>query len=312
MKTGLVLEGGAFRTIFSSGVCDALLDADLFPDYVVGVSAGIAYGVSYLSRQKWRNLKILTSYANQSDYIGMKNLVNPRNRSYFGLKFAYDDIPNQLIPFDYDAFAAFSGEVEAVVTNLNTGRADYLPVPRRDDQFLLLQATCAMPLLFPVYHIDGKPYLDGGCADGIPYERAFAMGCDRVAVVLTRERSYQKRVEKLQRLIDIRYRRYPHFLDTMHRRADDYNAAREKLFALEREGKVLVLAPKDTSGFSRTERNVEKIRALWQDGYTQGCTAAPALRDFWNGIAFGESPTTVSESRTAGHFGSSDSDFTQI
>ena len=144
MKTGLVLEGGAFRTIFSSGVCDALLDADLFPDYVVGVSAGIAYGVSYLSRQKWRNLKILTSYANQSDYMGMRNLANPHNRSYFGLKLAYDDIPNRLIPFDYDAFAAFPGEAEAVVTNLDTGRADYLPVPRRDEQSLLLQATCAM------------------------------------------------------------------------------------------------------------------------------------------------------------------------
>jgi len=169
-----------------------------------------------------------------------------------------------------------------------------------------------MPLLFPVYHLDGKPYLDGGCADAIPYERAFAKGCDRVAVILTRERGYQKRAEKLQRLIDVRYRRYPNFLDTMHRRADDYNASREKLFALEREGKILVLAPKDTSDFSRTERDVEKIRALWQDGYTQGCTAVPSLRDFWNGAPFSGSQTAVLESRTAGHFAPSKSDFTQI
>ena len=143
MKTGLVLEGGALRTIFSSGVCDALLDGDLMPDYVVGVSAGIAYGVSYISRQKRRNLHILTNYANDKRYMGPKNLLEPDNRCYFGLKFTYETIPNELIPFDYETFAAYPGQVEAVVTNLDTGCPEYLPVPRRDEKFLVLQATCA-------------------------------------------------------------------------------------------------------------------------------------------------------------------------
>ena len=101
MKTGIVLEGGALRTIFSAGVCDAFLDAGLMPDYVVGVSAGIAYGVSYISRQKWRNLEIACRYANDRRYMGMGNLLNPKNRAYFGLKFSYETIPNELIPFDY-------------------------------------------------------------------------------------------------------------------------------------------------------------------------------------------------------------------
>ena len=224
MKTGIVLEGGALRTIFSSGACDGLLEAGLLPDYVIGVSAGIAYGVSYVSRQFGRNLEILTKYANDKRYMGKRNLLRPANRCYFGLKFTYEDIPNRLVPFDYDTFAAFPGEVEAVVTNLNTGKAEYLPVPRRDEHFLLLQATCAMPLLFPVYHLDGMPCLDGGAADAIPYERAFEMGCDRVVVVLTRERSYRREPEKLQPFIDVRYRRYPHFCETMRRRAETYNA----------------------------------------------------------------------------------------
>ena len=172
MKTGLVLEGGALRTIFSSGVTDAFLDAGLMPDYTVGVSAGIAYGVSYLSRQKWRNLQILTHYADDPRYMGMRNLLDPYNRAYFGLKLAYETIPNELIPFDYDAFAAYPGEVEAVVTNLNTGAAEYLPVPRRDAHFTVLQATCALPLLFPVIHMGGQPYLDGGCSDAIPWKCA--------------------------------------------------------------------------------------------------------------------------------------------
>lgn len=282
MKTGIVLEGGAFRTIFSSGVCDAFLDANLMPDYVIGVSAGIAYGVSYVSRQKWRNLHIITSYANDKHYVGLRNLFDPRNRSLFGLKFAYEDVPNEFIPFDYDAFAAYPGEVEAVVTNLNTGKADYLPIPRRDEHFVLLQATCAMPILFPIFHINNQPYLDGGCADPIPYQRAFDCGCDRVVVVLSRERSYLRGKEKNENLIDRHYRKYPNFIATMHRRDKQYNECRQRLFQLEREGRVLVIAPQSTVGFSRMERDLGKIRKLWQDGYFQGRVAAPAVQKFWN------------------------------
>lgn len=281
MKTGIVLEGGALRTIFSSGVCDALLEADLLPDYVIGVSAGIAYGVSYVSRQKGRNLEIVTKYANDKRYMGLRNLLVPSNRCYFGLRFTYETIPNELVPFDYDTFAAFPGEVEAVVSNLKSGQAEYLPVPRRDDKFLILQATCAMPVLFPIFWINGMPYLDGGSADGIPYRRAFEMGCDRVVVVLTRERSYRRGPEKFQRLINLRYSRYPNFCETMRTRAERYNTCREELFQLEKEGKVLLIAPKSTEGFSRVERDLDKIRALWKDGYDQGLAHSEEIRTFW-------------------------------
>ena len=282
MKTGLVLEGGAFRTIFSSGVCDAFLDADLpLPDYTVGVSAGITYGVSYLSRQSRRNLKLVTTYANDHRYMSWRNMLNPKNRSYFGLKFSYETIPNELLPFDYDAFEAYPGTVEAVVTNLNTGKADYLPVPRRDDHNLLLQATCAIPRRFPVIEIDGQPYLDGGCADAIPWKRAFDQGCDRVVVLLARERSYRKDTERLMPILRRTFRQYPAFLETLSTRAERYNRCREELFALEREGKVLVIAPESTAGFSRTERDTEKIRRMWQSGYFAGRRAAEAVQSFW-------------------------------
>ena len=282
MKTGLVLEGGALRTIFSSGVCDAFLDLGLpMPDYTIGVSAGIAYGVSYLSRQSRRNLKLVTTYANDHRYMSWRNMLNPKNRSYFGLKFSYETIPNELLPFDYDAFEAYPGTVEAVVTNLNTGKADYLPVPRRDDHNLLLQATCAIPMMFPVIEIDGQPYLDGGCADAIPWKRAFDQGCDRVVVLLTRERSYRKDAERLMPILRRAFRQYPAFLETLSTRAERYNRCREELFALEREGKVLVIAPESTAGFSRTERDTEKIRRMWQSGYFAGCRAVEDVQAFW-------------------------------
>ena len=284
MKTGLVLEGGAFRTIFSSGICDAFLDAGLpLPDCTIGVSAGITYATSYLSRQSRRNLKVLTTYAHDRRYMGLGNYLLPGNRSYFGLKFSYETIPNELVPFDYDAFEAYPGIAEAVVTNLNTGKADYLPVPRRDPHNLLLQATCAIPLMFPVYHLNGQPYLDGGCADAIPWRRAFDLGCDRVVVLLTRERSYHKEPENTISVLRRAFRQYPAFLETMARRADRYNESREQLFSLERVGKVMVLAPESTAGFSRTERDLGKIRRMWQAGYFTGLDAVDKVRRFWSG-----------------------------
>lgn len=283
MKTGMVLEGGAVRTIYSTGVCDALLTRSLMTDYVIGVSAGIAYGVSYVSRQPRRNLDIMVNYINDKRYMGLGNLLRRDNRAYFGLEFVYSTIPNQLVPFDYDTFAAYPGEVEAVVTNLATGAAEYFPLDRRDDKFKLLQATCALPFLFPVFHIQGRPCMDGGAADAIPYERAFAKGCDRVIVVLTREREYVRRPEKLQPLIDLAYRKYPKFCDTMRRRADAYNEARQKLFRLEREGRALVFTPTSTEGFHRTERDVDKIKALWKDGWDQGLARLDEAEAFLKG-----------------------------
>ena len=282
MKTALVLEGGALRTIFSAGVCDAFLDMGLpLPDYTVGVSAGIAYGVSYLSRQSRRNLRLVTAYARDSRYMGWRNWVDPRNRSYFGLEFAYTVIPNRLLPYDYDTFEAYPGTVEAVVTNLDTGRAEYLPVPRRDARNLLLQATCAIPLMFPVYHLEGRPFLDGGCADAIPWRRAFELGCDRVAVILTRERDFQKGPDRSLRVLERAFRQYPRFLECMRTRAERYNRSRAELFALEREGRVKVIAPEDTLGCSRTEKDPDILRALWQQGYFAGRRAAGELRPFW-------------------------------
>ena len=283
MKTGLVLEGGALRAIFSSGVCDGLLEGNVMADYVVGVSAGIAYGVSYLSRQPRRNLEVVTRYANDRRYMGMNNLADKENQSYFGLKFAYDTIPNELVPFDYDAFEAYPGQVEAVVTNLNTGGAEYVEVPRRDKESLVLQATCAMPLMFPIYDLDGIPCLDGGVADSIPWQHALDMGCDRVLVVLTRTREYVRKPDKVMPMIRRKYKDYPNFVKAMELRARRYNESRRQLFDLEKQGKLMVIAPNSTLGVARTERNTEKLRLLWAEGYQQAVDRMEEIRDYFRG-----------------------------
>lgn len=280
MKVGLVLEGGALRAVFSSGVCDGLLKGDVMTDYVIGVSAGIAYGVSYASKQYGRNLEVVTQYVRDKRYMGMHHLRDKNNRSYFGLDFLYDKIPNELVPFDYDAFEAFPGQVEAVVTNLETGKAEYKPVPRRDKQSTLIQASCAMMLVFPIYEIEGNSYLDGGAADAIPYRRAFEQGCDKVIVVLTKPRDYVREEEKSMPLIRKKYQEFPNFCQTMEDRADQYNADRAELFRLEKEGKALVFAPESTHGVGRIERDVDKLRMLWGDGLQQVADRLDEVRDF--------------------------------
>ena len=146
MKLGITMEGGASRTVFSCGVTDAFLEEDIMPDYFVGVSAGIAYGVSYLSRQKGRNLTIIQKYMNDKRYMGVRHLL--KNRNFYNIPFVFGEIPNKLESFDFEAFEAYPGKVEACVTNIHSGKAEYLEVPRKDEKFEVLVASCALPILF--------------------------------------------------------------------------------------------------------------------------------------------------------------------
>ena len=190
--------------------------------------------------------------------MGMRNLLNPHNRAYFGLKFVYDTIPNELVPFDYDAFAAYPGEVEAVLTNLETGQAEYRTVPRDDPSNTILQATCAIPLMFPPIAVGGQLYFDGGCSDPIPWRRAVQAGCDRVVVILTRERGYHKRFDSAKSM-ELAFRKYPAFVETMRRRTDRYNDTRAALFALEEEHKIVVIAPDEKGSIFASARSIGEI-----------------------------------------------------
>ena len=243
MKTGIVFEGGAFRTIFSCGVMDAFLEKNIMPDYIIGVSAGAAYGVSYASRQPGRNLKIILDYCDDKRYMGINNLLNPKNKCYYGLDFAYDTIPNKLVPFDYDEFDNYHGEFYAVVTNVLTGESEYMKYTTADRNNLILKATCALPILFPNIYINDTPYLDGGLSDSIPYEKAFEDGCDRVVVVLTREPGYKKSTTSSTKAMARAYHRYPNIAIDLVKRAGRYNHSLKKLRRLEKEGKVIVIRP---------------------------------------------------------------------
>lgn len=192
----MVFEGGASRTAFSCGVMDAFLEEELMPDYFIGVSAGIAFGVSYLSKQKGRNLKLLEEYMADKRYMGLKYLFDRKKKSYYNIGFVFDEVPNKLLPFDYETFAGYKGVVEACVTNIHTGKAEYLKVPQSVEMKDTLVASCSLPILFQPVKIGRHYYLDGGIADSIPFRHALEEGCDKLIVVLTREHGYVKTLRK--------------------------------------------------------------------------------------------------------------------
>lgn len=280
MKLGMVYEGGANRTIFSCGVQDLFLEEDLMPDYFVGVSAGIAYGVSYLARQRERNLRVMEEYMADKRYMGMHHLLNRSERAFYNTEFVFDEVPNKLIPLDYEAIAQYPGTVEAVVTNIHTGQAEYLEVPRGKDMRDILVASCSLPVMFQPVKIGRHYYLDGGIADSIPYEHAFEMGCDKLIVVLTREREYVKTKEKAIAVTSFLYQKYPKIVDALNLRAERYNASMKRLRELEDEGKVFVIAPETTFGVGRTETDTVKLRRLYDEGYRIAKEQMNALREY--------------------------------
>ena len=276
---GITFEGGASRTIYSCGVMDALLEEKIYADYAIGVSAGAAFGVSYASKQIGRNYTLATEIMNRKEYMGPLNLLDPKNKCYYGLKYAFDTVPNEILPFDYDAFEKSNG-FTAVVTNLLTGEAEYLKVPPDDKQWNVLKATCALPLLFPVIEINGKKYMDGGIADSIPYKQAMKAGCDKNIVVLTRPLGYVKETEKITALALAKYRRYPRFCRALQTRANRYNKCIAQLMELKQQGKVFVFTPKTSFNVGRVENDPQKLKRLYDHGYKHAKWAMNDLKKY--------------------------------
>lgn len=282
MKIGLVLEGGASRAIFSSGVMDAFLDHGIRADVVVGVSAGISNAMSYVSGQKGRPLEI-SKYFSDPRYMGAKHLLNPKMRSYYNLDFAFGTVPNEYIPFDHDAYAASNIKTLAGVTNIETGSIEFLPVPAYDNTWKTLIASCALPILFQSVEIKESKYLDGGIADPIPVGKAFDEGCDRVIVITTREKSYVKAKDKGAALSAHVYRKYPRVAALLKKRALLYNSAREKLAELEHDGKIFWIAPANTSSWGRTDKSFDKLQTMYTEGYETALRLLPELKEYLEG-----------------------------
>lgn len=268
---GLILEGGTFRPIFSAGAMDALLDYDVMFPYCIGVSAGSADGVSYISQQKGRNLEILMRYRNDKRYLGAGNLL--KCKSLFGLEFVFEEIPDHLVPFDFETYMAYEGQYLVGVTNARTGKSEYLDGRRLDDKNSMLKATCALPFYFPPIEIDGELYYDGGICDPIPVRKALADGNEKVLVILTRPQGYIKQCSKSNRLAaKILSKRFPKLSYPLLHRHEIYNETVRFCEQLEAEGKAVLLRPEGDGIIDSFEKNVDNIKRSYARGYEQ-CAA---------------------------------------
>lgn len=269
---GIVLEGGTFRPIFSAGIMDALLEESIMFPYCIGVSAGISFGVSYISKQKGRNLEVLLNCRRDKRYIGTRNLI--KCHSLFGLDFVYDEVPNKLYPFDWDTFLQYDGRALVGVTNAETGKAEYLNALEMDKKCTMLQATCAMPLFFPAINCNDSKYYDGGLADSIPIRKAIADGNEKNLIVLTRPKGYRRTLGRDSKIaMRLLRNKYPAMVEVIRERPDMYNETVDFCEELEREGKAVILRP------DYTVESMEKDLAVLESNYKHGYDMAMKQMD---------------------------------
>ena len=242
-STGLVLEGGGMRGVFTCGVLDYFMDHDIRFPYAIGVSAGACNGLSYASRQrgraKYSNIDLLEKY----DYIGLKHLLKKRNILDFDLLF--NEFPEHILPYDYET---------------------YFASPERRRVIDIVRASSSLPFVCPITYVDGVPMLDGGIVDSIPLQRAIKDGCTRNVVVLTRNRGYRKDSKDI-RIPSFVYRKYPKLREALSRRCAVYNEQLEMVERMEDEGQIIVIRPLKPVAVDRIEKDVQKLTEFYQEGY---------------------------------------------
>lgn len=264
-RTGLVLEGGGMRGIFTVGVLDCFMDHGVRFPYTVAVSAGASNGISYISGQRGRsrfsNIDLLERY----NYIGWRHFL--RGRGYIDLDYLFHVYPERYYPFDYDTFFKATERFEMVVSNCLTGQAEYLEEKRDRDRLLAVcKASCTLPVLCPITYVDGVPMVDGGVCDAIPVRHALERGCERLVLVLTRNKGYRK-ADKDFYLPGFIYHQYPALREQLRTRYRRYNETLDFIEQLEREGKAIVIRPEKPLRVGRTGHDPQALADLYDEGY---------------------------------------------
>lgn len=267
-NTGLVLEGGGMRGVFTTGVLDAFMKHDLYFRYVVAVSAGACNGVSYMSHQIRRARIANINMLGQYDYIGLKNLIT--QGSIFDRKLLYDEFPNKLVPFDWETYSKSGAEFEVVTTNCHTGRSEYLSEYKNPQRLNdIIMASSALPFVSSVVEVDGTPMLDGGIIDSIPIQRAVDTGHDFNIVISTRNMGYRSKGHDMK-LPSLIYDEYPRLRVALSHRIEAYNEQLEMMERMERWGEIVVIRPDRPLEVGRVTRDTDKLERLYEEGFRLG------------------------------------------
>lgn len=267
-NTGLVLEGGGMRGVFTSGVLDAFMKHDVYFRYVVAVSAGACNGMSYISRQPRRarlsNIDFLTQYG----YIGWRHLLT--QGCIFDQELLYDKFPNEYVPFDFDTYFQRSATFEMVTTNCLTGQAEYLTESKDRQRSLdIVRASSSLPYVSKIVRVDGIPMLDGGIVDSIPVMRAVETGHPQNVVILTRNKGYRSK-ERDRKIPHFIYKKYPRLRVALSHRVAAYNEQLELVERLEATGKIVCIRPERPMEVGRMEKDTDKLERLYEEGFMLG------------------------------------------
>lgn len=277
MKVGLVLEGGGMRGMYTAGVLDMFLDNNIKIDGIIGVSAGVLFGVNYCSKQKGRAIRYNKKYAGNKNYMSIYSLLTTGN--IVNKDFAYYDVPLKHDIFDIEEYKKSKTKFYATVTNVNTGLAEYIKLDDVIKQMEVLRATGAMPFVSKIVEYNDEKYLDGALADSIPIDKCMEMGYDKIIVVLTKPMNYKKS-KPPQIFAKAFYKKYPKLVEAINTRYIRYNEAVDKVNELEKQNKIFVLRPSRKVEMSRIEKNPDKLEEMYDLGISDTNKSLSALRKY--------------------------------
>ena len=283
MKTGLIMEGGAMRGMFTAGVLDVLMENGLVTDGAIGVSAGAVFGCNYKSHQIGRVIRYNTEYCNDKRYASFKNLVKTGN--LYSEQFCYHEVPEKLDPFNEAAFAASPMDFFVVCTDVKTGEPIYHKCRKGDaEDVLWMEASASMPLAAKIVKIGHYGLLDGGVADSIPVRFFESIGYKRTLIILTQPKGYTKKKNKFLPAIRAKYFRYPAFVEAVADRHERYNETLSYISMLEQAGKDYVIRPPIPLEIGAMERDPAQLRRVYETGRAVAQIQVEKIRDFLNAV----------------------------
>ena len=283
MKTGLIMEGGAMRGMFTAGVLDVLMENGLVTDGAIGVSAGAVFGCNYKSHQIGRVIRYNTEYCNDKRYASFKNLLKTGN--LYSEQFCYHEVPEKLDPFDEAAFAASPMDFFVVCTDVKTGEPIYHKCRKGDaEDVLWMEASASMPLAAKIVKIGHYGLLDGGVADSIPVRFFESIGYKRNLIILTQPKGYVKKKNKFLPAIRAKYFRYPAFVEAVADRHERYNETLSYISMLEQAGKDYVIRPPIPLEIGAMERDPAQLRRVYETGRAVAQIQVEKIRDFLNAV----------------------------
>jgi predicted patatin/cPLA2 family phospholipase len=278
-RTGLVLEGGGLRGVYTSGVLRYFMDRGLFFPYVVGVSMGACNGANYISRQPERNRIVNIRYVNDRRYLSWARWL--AGGELFGMDFLFDTIPNHLVPFDMETFRSSPQRHVTGVTDCITGEALFFDQKAAGKEILaLLRASCSLPFAAPPVRFRGRMLMDGGIAAPLPLSKSLQDGNRRHVLVLTRPRGYIKKTSRLMQLARIRYRRFPGLVRRLLTRAEDYNRTMDRIEKMVQSGTAFLIQPDSALQVGRVDTRKDRLYDAYDQGYADTVKAFRALSDF--------------------------------